>query len=43
VARAEKKAILRALEKTKWNKKKASALLEISYRSLLYKIKEYEI
>jgi len=43
VARAEKHAIRRALEETKWNKKKAAALLEISYRSLLYKIKEYAI
>ena len=43
VAKAEKKAIRRALEETKWNKKKAAALLEISYRSLLYKIKEYAI
>jgi len=43
IAGAEKKAIRRALEETKWNKKKAAALLEISYRSLLYKIKEYGI
>ena len=43
IAKAEKKAILWALEETKWNKKKAAALHEISYRSLLYKIKEYAI
>lgn len=43
IATAEKKAIRRALEETKWNKKKAAGLLEISYRSLLYKIKEYEL
>ncbi len=43
VSEAEKKAIRRALEETKWNKKKAANLLEVSYRSLLYKVKEYGI
>lgn len=43
VTQAEKQAIRRALEETKWNKKKAASLLEISYRSLLYKIKEYAL
>ena len=43
VTEAEKAAIRQALEQTKWNKKRAAALLGVSYRSLLYKVKEYEI
>ncbi|MDP3024293.1 MAG: sigma-54 dependent transcriptional regulator [candidate division Zixibacteria bacterium] len=42
-ANQEKKLILEVLNKTNWNRRKASELLEISYRSLLYKIKEYRI
>ncbi len=38
--KAESQAILKALQKTNWNKKKAAQLLEISYKALLYKIKE---
>ncbi|HDL04797.1 MAG TPA: sigma-54-dependent Fis family transcriptional regulator, partial [candidate division Zixibacteria bacterium] len=38
VAREEKKLISEVLNKTNWNRRKASELLEISYRSLLYKI-----
>ena len=43
VASEEKVLITQALTKTNWNRRKAAQLLEISYRSLLYKIKEYEI
>jgi transcriptional regulator with PAS, ATPase and Fis domain len=43
VAAEEKTLITQALNKTNWNRRKASQLLEISYRSLLYKIKEYQI
>jgi DNA-binding NtrC family response regulator len=43
VATEEKVLIAHALNKTNWNRRKAAQLLEISYRSLLYKIKEYEI
>lgn len=43
ITRVEKETIRRALEKCKWNKKRSSELLGISYRSLLYKIKEYDI
>lgn len=43
IANQEKKLILEVLNKTNWNRRKASELLEISYRSLLYKIKEYRI
>jgi two-component system response regulator AtoC len=37
---AEREAILRALEQTHWNRVRAAKLLEISYRALLYKIKD---
>lgn len=40
VRRAEGKLIGEALERTNWNRKKAAELLQISYKSLLYKIKE---
>jgi two-component system response regulator AtoC len=36
---AEQSAILKALEQTRWNRLRAAKLLNISYRSLLYKIK----
>lgn len=39
----EREAILKALIENKWNKKKASEALAISYRSLQYKVKEYGI
>ena len=37
--KAEKEAILRALNQTNWNRKEAARLLNISYKSLLYRIK----
>jgi len=37
---AECEVILRALEMTNWNRKKAADVLNISYKALLYKIKE---
>ncbi|MGI9103990.1 MAG: sigma-54-dependent transcriptional regulator [Terriglobales bacterium] len=40
---AEMEAISQALEETNWNRKKAAALLKISYKALLYKIRQYEI
>ena len=40
---AEIIAITRALEQTNWNRKKAAAILKISYKALLYKIRQYEI
>lgn len=33
----------RALAKTRWNRREAAKILQISYRSLLYKIKEYDL
>lgn len=41
IAGEERGLILEVLNKTNWNRRKAAELLEISYRSLLYKIKEY--
>ena len=38
---AEMKAIARALEQTSWNRKEAASLLNISYKALLYKIRQY--
>ena len=37
---AERQAILDALEQTRWNRLRAAKLLNISYRALLYKIKD---
>jgi len=39
----EKRAIVNALKYTKWNKKKAAALLNVSERTLYRKIKDYDI
>ena len=38
---AEAQAITRALEQTNWNRKQAAAILQISYKALLYKIRQY--
>jgi two-component system response regulator AtoC len=43
VAEEEKRVISEVLNKTNWNRRKAADLLEISYRSLLYKIKDYNL
>jgi transcriptional regulator with PAS, ATPase and Fis domain len=43
VEKAEKSYIKRALNKTNWNRIQAANLLQVSYRSLLSKIKEYDI
>lgn len=40
---AEKSAIAAALEKTGWNRKAAARLLKVSYRTLLYKIEQYQM
>lgn len=37
---AERKAILAILEATQWNKSKAARMLKISYKALLYKVKD---
>ena len=38
---AEREVILLVLERTEWNRARAAKLLEISYRALLYKIKNF--
>lgn len=38
---AEGQAIRQALERTNWNRKKAAANLNISYKALLYKIRQF--
>jgi DNA-binding NtrC family response regulator len=43
LARTEKKIIRKVLDHTKWNRKKAAGLLDISYKSLLNKIKNYKL
>jgi len=40
---AEVQVILRTLQHTGWNRKRAAALLKISYRGLLYKIRRHSI
>ena len=40
VQHLEKKIILGVLEAHKWNRRKTARCLDISYRTLLYKIKE---
>jgi len=40
---AEAEAITHALDQTNWNRKQAAAILQISYKALLYKIRQYGI
>jgi two-component system, NtrC family, response regulator AtoC len=40
---AERNAILAALEQTHWNRRAAARLLQVSYRTLLYKIQQYNM
>jgi DNA-binding NtrC family response regulator len=40
---AEKNAIRAALKTTGWNRKAAARLLRVSYRTLLYKIEQYQM
>ena len=42
-AQVEIKAIVDALKRTGWNRKQAARLLKISYRGLLYKIRQHNI
>jgi len=43
IVRVEKEVISYVLEKTGWNRSKATKILNISYKTLLYKIKDLEI
>jgi len=40
---AEREAIIRMLTATGWNRARAAALLRVSYRNLLYKLKEIDL
>jgi DNA-binding NtrC family response regulator len=40
---AEMQAISEALDQTRWNRKEAARILNISYKALLYKIRQYGI
>lgn len=43
VRKAEEEAIKKALVAARWNKRKAAELLSISYKTLFYKMKEYNL
>ena len=43
VEKAEKEIISETLKRTRWNRRKAAALLQISYKALLHKIKKYKL
>jgi len=43
VAEAQIRGILGALEHTGWNRRRAAKLLAVSYRTLLYKMRRYNI
>jgi DNA-binding NtrC family response regulator len=40
---AERELIFRTLQQTRWNRREAAEILGISYKALLYKIKEAEL
>ena len=37
---AEKELILKVLDRTRWNRRRAAQELQISYKALLYKLKQ---
>ena len=43
VIEAEREVIARALEQCRWNRVKTARMLKISYRALLYKIKDMNL
>jgi DNA-binding NtrC family response regulator len=40
---AEKEVILKALQQTQWNRKQAATMLNVSYKTLLNKIRKLDI
>ena len=40
---AERELIYRTLQHTRWNRREAAEILGISYKALLYKIKEHNL
>ncbi|MDY6838703.1 MAG: sigma-54 dependent transcriptional regulator [Thermodesulfobacteriota bacterium] len=43
VSQAEREAILNALSETQWNRRQAARLLQVSYKTLLNRIKEFDL
>ena len=43
IREAESRLISSVLNETSWNRKRAAGILKISYKALLYKIKDYEL
>ena len=43
VEHAEREAVLKALEQTQWNRKKAAAALGICYKALLNKLNKWQL
>ena len=43
VSEAERGAILKTLRETEWNRKKAARLLQVSYKTLLNRIEEFNL
>ncbi|MCP4692574.1 MAG: sigma-54-dependent Fis family transcriptional regulator, partial [Desulfobacterales bacterium] len=43
LARVEKEVITHVLDKTEWNRSWAAKILKVSYKTILYKIKEFNI
>jgi len=43
VSQAEREAILNALSETQWNRRLAARLLQVSYKTLLNRIKEFDL
>ena len=41
--KAERELILKALERTRWNRKRTARELQISYKALLYKLKQMDL
>ena len=43
ISRFEKRLVKKVLDSTNWNRRKAAVMLDISYKSLLNKIKDYDL
>ena len=43
IADVERRTICKALELTQWNRKSAAQLLQVSYKTLLNRIEEYNV